>query len=182
MNNYRAIGLLALVAVLLLCGCVRIYVASPDVFSFREPATIKTSRVINDLRTIGTALEAYSVDNNTYPVVTEKDMTVDTVSLANVEHLESHLAQYVRRVSPEDPWGHPYLYWSSGKSYVLLSLGSDGIIADPKDFADAVAAASADRVFVRTKNTDCLEDEILLSGGQFLIMPKHSASECHPKR
>ena len=166
----------------LLCGCVRIYVASPEVFSLREPPGVKVARVITDLRSLGTALEAHYVDNNTYPTANEKDIMVESVALANVERLESQMVNYVRRVSPEDPWGRPYLYWSSGKSYVLLSTGSDRLIADPQAFLNLLNAASADRAFVRTTNTDCLEDEIVFAGGVFIQMPKYSASECHKQK
>lgn len=44
-------GLVAAVAAFLQWGCVRIYVASPDVFSMREPPAAKIGRAIEDLRT-----------------------------------------------------------------------------------------------------------------------------------
>jgi general secretion pathway protein G len=33
---------------------------------------------------------------------------------------------YIERL-PRDPWGHPYFYQSDGNSYVLKSLGPDGV-------------------------------------------------------
>jgi hypothetical protein len=180
-RNVTSLQVVAIVA-LLQFGCVRIYTASPGAIALGEPPSMKISRVITDLRMIGVALEAYAVDYNTYPVLNEKDLTVESFAMANIERLESHLKPYLKRVSPEDPWGRPYLYWSSGTSYALLSVGSDGVISDSNKFVDRMSISSSERVFVRATQTDCLEDEILFSAGQFLVMPKHSATECRQNR
>jgi hypothetical protein len=77
-----------------------------------------------DLRSIGTAVESYSIDVNTYPLQTKGLQSVDFISpeLSPV---------YLRTVVVEDPWGNQFLYWSDQTSYILVSMGADGVLDRP---------------------------------------------------
>jgi hypothetical protein len=169
---------IALLFCLNLQGCVRVYVASPDVFSFREPPGVKTAQVLTDLRTIGTALEVHMVDHNSYPAVTDKDLIAGPLEFAHVERLEPALKNYARHLSPEDPWGSPYLYWTSGDNYMVVSTGSDRVIRDQTALATIANMMEKHQVFIRHKYNECLQDEIIFSGGQFLQSPNHASKEC----
>jgi len=72
-----------------------------------------------EVRAIAVAVTAYAVDNNTYPVVTDGPAGVEALRPL----LEPH---YARGLSLSDAWGHPYLYWSEGNTFVVYSTGSDG--------------------------------------------------------
>ena len=181
MNPRLLFSFLLVASFLSLSGCTRIYVASPDVLAMREPPGVKVGQVLSDLRTIGTALEAYNVDQNGYPVVTESDLASGTTQFAHIVRLESSMKNYARNLSAEDPWGNPYLYWSSGGSSVVLSTGSDGIIGDPSAFQQVVTSVKEVRVFVKQKTNNCLEDEIIFSGGTFLQAPTYATKECSKK-
>jgi hypothetical protein len=74
---------------------------------------------VRDVRDLAKAISAYSIDNNTYPVLTGG--TAGVGDLRPV--LEPH---YIRTVPLTDAWDHPYIYWSDGESFLIFSAGSDG--------------------------------------------------------
>ena len=73
---------------------------------------------VHDLQTIAVAVMAYSIDHNTYPVLTD--------GAAGVQALKSLLEPiYVRGLPLSDGWEHGYLYWSNGKNFLVFSTGGD---------------------------------------------------------
>lgn len=78
-------------------------------------------RAVMELRSIGTAVEAFAVDSNVYPGPTSGLQTIDAIA-------RSLEPVYIQTVPRLDPWGRPYLIWSDGKSYVLVSAGEDGVV------------------------------------------------------
>ena len=71
-------------------------------------------RTLRDLRTIGTAVESYSIDADVYPIV------------ASVEDLRPLLAPtYVTTFPMRDGWGHPFRFNSNGQEYTTTSSGPD---------------------------------------------------------
>lgn len=73
---------------------------------------------VRDVRAIAIAVLAYSLDNNTYPVLT--DGTADAQALKPL--LEPN---YIRGLPLSDAWGHAFSYWSNGKNFIVYSIGGD---------------------------------------------------------
>lgn len=77
-------------------------------------------RAVAELRSIGTAVESFAVDNNVYP---GPAVPIDAVLriVADFEPL------YVRVLPEVDPWGNPYHFWSDTQHYGAVSFGTAGI-------------------------------------------------------
>lgn len=120
------------------CGLPReITLGAPGRDLTDEDRQLATAR---EIRIIATALMAYALDNNIHPVV--------MAGLGGVAALRPLLEPiYVRALPMSDAWGHPYLYWSNGTDWLVLSSGKDGedrayggILADTRDSKQALAA------------------------------------------
>jgi hypothetical protein len=115
-----------------------------------EPPASPTKRAMADLRSIGTAIESFAVDNDVYPGPTAGLVTIDAIA-GTLEPI------YIKAVPRVDPWGHPYLVSSDGKAYVVVSGGADGALElaydNPPNLGAEVSALpasvdeSADLVF-----------------------------------
>jgi general secretion pathway protein G len=79
----------------------------------------KQTRTLSDVRSIGTAVEAYAIDNNVYPAPGEGWMIVDALE-------PSLVPTYLSTLTTENAWGHALMYWSDGESYRIASPGKDG--------------------------------------------------------
>ena len=93
-----------------------------DGVAYRGPAsqTELLRRAMGEVRSVGTAVESFAVDNNIYPG------PVDPIDL--VARIETIVAPIYIRVLPKiDPWGNPYLFWSDTTHYAVVSYGPDGI-------------------------------------------------------
>lgn len=73
---------------------------------------------VEELRTIAVAVLEYGIDNNVYPVLA--DGATGAVALRPL--LEP---DYIRAFPLCDAWRHPYLYCSSGKTFLVYSTGGD---------------------------------------------------------
>jgi len=72
---------------------------------------------VADMRSIASAIEAYSVDHSAPPPVT-----------GNFRDLAQTLSIYQQSGVPaSDHWGHLYVYATDGQSYTVTSLGKDGL-------------------------------------------------------
>lgn len=80
----------------------------------------KQRLTVEEIQALASALRSYAVDNNAYPVLTNGLMTVDR----NLQGLLEPV--YIRAAPLADAWGHPYLYWSNGSSFLVMSSGKDG--------------------------------------------------------
>lgn len=105
----------------------------------------KQKRTMADLRSIGTAIEAYSIDNNQYPVVT----TMPTLE-AVVEPL------YIRTAPQNDGWGRTFVVSCASGEYTVCSGGKDG------------GACSNDA----SGATTSFNDSITFANGQFVQWPE----------
>ena len=77
-----------------------------------------SKRAMADMRSIATAVESFAIDNNVYPD--------QGGGLARLDVLQGMLQPLYIKVLPMlDPWGEPFLYWSDGSQYILVSSGSD---------------------------------------------------------
>ena len=83
----------------------------------------KQKRTMGDIRTIATAVESYSIDNNQYP---DGGPNVSTIST----FLEP---TYIKALPIVDGWNNPYLYEVNPTSlrYRMESFGKDGVDSGP---------------------------------------------------
>ncbi len=112
------IELLVVLAILgLLIGLV-----TPQVMKYLGRAKTDTARV--DIQNIESALDLFRLDMARYPTEQEGlDALVNKPA-----GLEQWQGPYIKqRVSPIDPWGHPYHYKVPGEhgEYDLYTLGAD---------------------------------------------------------
>lgn len=162
-----------------LVSCVSIYVVpSPASSGVLETDVEKARRVLADLRAIGTAIESYAVDNNRYPVVPGSSVKVGRFDLQTGSTLAGQIQPiYIRSMPPVDPWDRPYLYWSSGTAYVLLSTGADGAITDTSKLG-GILENVASSIPPDATRSSCLEDEIVFAAGSFVAWPKDPVRRC----
>ncbi|MCU0233045.1 MAG: type II secretion system protein GspG [Thermoanaerobaculales bacterium] len=105
-----------------------------------------------DIRTIGTAIEAYAVDNSTYPVVTTG--AIDSSIAAYVE------PTYVKRAPRNDGWNFPMRTLSVAQGYTVGGAARD------KTFTNT---ALTGYTLGQTTNMDC---DIMYSNGSFTVWPE----------
>jgi hypothetical protein len=73
-----------------------------------------------DMRSIATAVESFAIDYNRYPTQ-GAGLAPLTVLWDDLEPL------YIKVLPMLDPWGEPFLYWSDGTQYILISSGADKV-------------------------------------------------------
>ena len=87
----------------------------------------RTTKAQSDIRTLGTALDLYRMDNFQYPTTDQSlRALVEQPGDPSVRNWKS--GGYVQKLS-KDPWGNDYQYLSPGTrggAYDLWSYGSDG--------------------------------------------------------
>ncbi|HEV8376883.1 MAG TPA: type II secretion system protein GspG [Candidatus Polarisedimenticolia bacterium] len=111
-SGFTLIELLIVVTIIGLIAAMAI----PNLISAVDKA--KQRKTMGDMRQLGSAVEMYAVDNNTYPRV------------ANYSALQPLITpNYVKTVSGTDGWNHPWVFTgdtTNGTEYTLTSLGKDG--------------------------------------------------------
>ena len=107
----------------------------------------KQTRTMADMRSLGTAVESYAVDNNVYPAVT------DAPSLKTIVEQGA----YIKNMPINDGWSHQFQVTSTTTQYTLYSQGKDG-------------SGST----CTTGTTNSFNDEICFINGQFLRYPAGS--------
>ena len=104
----------------------------------------KQKRTMADMRSIGTAVESYAVDNNVYPVAT------------TAAALQSVVAPiYIKTMPTQDGWNNTFQVAAATNQYTLYSTGKDG--------AGSTCTAGTTVTFA---------DEICFINGQFLRYPQ----------
>ncbi|MGH9750905.1 MAG: type II secretion system protein GspG [Candidatus Polarisedimenticolia bacterium] len=113
--GFTLIELLIVVAIIGLIAAIAI----PNLRNAMDRA--KQNRTLADIKAIGTALEQYAVDNNTYP---------RGLADANAATLGSYVSPlYIRNVPAGDGWNNPWHVETnaSGTIYTITSYGRDGM-------------------------------------------------------
>lgn len=83
----------------------------------------RRTKAAADIKGIEEALHLYKLDNGSYPTGADGlNALVQAPGGAGNWNPEG----YLDRV-PVDPWGNEYLYYSDGQSFVVKSLGGDGV-------------------------------------------------------
>jgi general secretion pathway protein G len=86
----------------------------------------KRTKAQADIAELKTALDHYYLDNGYYPTTDQGLRALVTLPTTGIVPLVYFSGGYIERL-PRDPWGNPYFYQSDGNSYVLKSLGPDGV-------------------------------------------------------
>lgn len=143
--GFTLVELLIVVAVIGIISAI----ALPNLLNAIDKSKQKKS--MSDLRTIGTAVEAYATDTAAYPL-----------AIANWAALKTIVDPYFIKSPPDtDGWNNPWdtVTTSNGSNYTLCSNGKDGI--------------TGTRAGGRTTSFDC---DIVFSGGQFFQWPEGTQS------
>jgi general secretion pathway protein G len=118
----------------------------------------KQKRTMSDMRALATAVEAYAVDNNNYPVAacgagvyTVAGATLTTASFTNLS------PTYIAQAPLKDGWQHFYTYSLSADSqaYNIRSLGRNNAV-------NAILCGT----------TTNFNEDIVYSNGTFLQWPE----------
>ena len=141
-RNTKGFTLIELLIVVAIIGIIAA-IAIPNLLNAIDRG--KQKRTMADLRSLGTAVETYSIDVNIYPVAT---------TMAALEALVEPV--YIRTAPDQDGWGRTFTVASATGEYTLCSGGKDG-------GACASAAGGAVNAF---------NDSITFANGQFVQWPE----------
>lgn len=135
-RGFTLIELLVVLAVLaILAGLV-----GPLVFRNVGAARMDAARAQIEL--FGLALDAYRLDNGSYPTTEQGLAALWTLPTATPLPPRWR-GPYLRKSVPADPWGHAYMYRAPGTEspigYDLASYGGDGAPGGEDDAADVTS-------------------------------------------
>ncbi len=118
------VTLIEMMVVLVIIALVAAIIV-PNVIGRPDEARVAVART--DVRAIGSALELYRLDNQTYPTTSQGLSALAERPTSPPEATNWAAGGYLPNV-PTDPWGNDYLYRSPGESggFDLVSLGADG--------------------------------------------------------
>jgi general secretion pathway protein G len=140
-RNARGFTLIELLIVVAIIGIIAA-IAIPNLLNAIDRG--KQKRTMADLKSIGTAVEAYAVDNNVYPVAG------DAPTLAN------QIQPVHMKIMPlNDGWSGAFQVDSTTSAYTLWSFGKDGT-----------------GTTCTPGSTNTFADEICLSNGQLIRYPQ----------
>lgn len=118
----------------------------------------KQKATMADMRAIGTALEAYAVDFNEYPVGTTGDAAFLIRKLQGT---------YIKKLPLIDAWGNSFRYYCADPSgdYWIVSYGRDGIAEKGIYDTNAIPKSSAQSTI------QDLDGDLIFSQGAFVRSP-----------
>jgi len=112
-SGFTLIELLIVVAIIGIIAAIAI----PNLMNAIDRTKQKSTMA--DIKTLGTAIEHYAIDNNCYPMVSD------------INALATELEPlYMPKTPRDDGWGHTLVYEQAatpGKGYTLRSVGKDGL-------------------------------------------------------
>ena len=142
MKKQKGFTLIELLIVVAIIGIIAA-IAIPNLLNAIDRG--KQKRSMADMRSIGTAVESYAVDNNFYP---KSQATVPTTMISPI---------YIRTVPANDGWNTAWEFASdaAGATYTIESWAKDAT-----DQADSAT---------QTTNFNC---DIVFANGQFYQWPQ----------
>jgi general secretion pathway protein G len=142
-RDSRGFTLIELLIVVAIIGIIAA-IAIPNLLNAIDRG--KQKRTMADMRSIGTAVESYAVDNNVYPVA------ATVTALTNVVQ-----PIYIKTMPAVDGWANAFVVDSIATQYTIYSTGKDG--------TGSTCTAGTTQAF---------NDEICFINGQFLRYPAGS--------
>ena len=158
-RDKRGFTLIELLIVVAIIGII-VAIAIPNLLNAIQRA--KQKRTMADMRSIGTAAEAYAVDTNRYPAAagwaypSGCSYPTDTFTSAIAGVLSP---TYIRTIPLKDGWNSWFMYGSfnTNQDYVIASNGKNG----SADGGGSVVGPTTD-----------FNADIVFSDGQFIQFPE----------
>ncbi|MDB4917987.1 MAG: ral secretion pathway protein GspG [Gemmatimonadetes bacterium] len=121
-SGFTLIEILVVIVVIAILATL----VAPNIFQHVGAAKSATAK--SQIEMLGAALDAYRLDNGTYP---NTQQGLDALwERPTVDPPANWRAPYLRKAVPLDPWGKPYVYSFPGtnnlQGYDLISYGADG--------------------------------------------------------
>ena len=142
-KNAKGFTLIELLIVVAIIGIIAA-IAIPNLLNAIDRG--KQKRSMADMRSIGTAVESYAVDNNVYPTASDAATLVTVVQ-----------PLYIKTMPTADGWSNLFQVASITSQYTIYSRGKDG--------TGSTCTAGT---------TSTFNDEICFDNGQFLRYPAGS--------
>lgn len=124
-RHTRGFTLIEILVVIVVIAILATLVA-PNIFQNLGAAKSATAK--SQIEMLGTALDAYRLDNGRYPT-TQQGLNA-LWEIPTVDTPTNWRGPYLRKPVPADPWGAPYIYLAPGQvnlnGYDLLTYGADG--------------------------------------------------------
>ena len=157
MRKDRGFTLIELLIVVAIIGILAA-IAIPNLLNAVQRG--KQKRTMSDMRALATAVEAYAVDNNTYPPAgcnpgIFTNGTYNTLSLTSFTNLTP---TYIAQPPKTDGWGRfmAYALDASSNNYAIRSAGRDGVVNGT----------------VNCGTTTNFNDDIIYADGTFVQWPE----------
>ena len=166
---------ISLAAAVLASACINVNVTVPPSEEV-ESDVQRVRRAIAEMRNVAVTLEVSLVEDSVYPRAEDGDVSVGRFSLTPLTRIADKLPRGTR-IPSVDPWGHPYLYWSSGTQYLVLSTAADGRLDEPSRVETFLAAAGG-RTASPPVYTSCVEDDLVLVNAQLVQYPNRTVRQC----
>jgi general secretion pathway protein G len=130
------VTLIEMMVVLVIIAIVAAVIV-PNVIGRPDEARFAVAKT--DMRAIGSALELYRLDNQTYPTTAQGIAALVTRPTISPEPRNWANGGYLGQV-PLDPWGNEYLYRAPGETaaFDLVTFGADGVPGGDGPNADLV--------------------------------------------
>ena len=152
MRRQKGFTLIELLIVVAIIGIIAA-IAIPNLLNAINRSRQK--RTMADIRTIGTAAEAYAVDWSFYPNTNDADQLITSTWSTLISPI------YVKKTPQEDGWRNEFNVRSESRFYSIGSAARD------KEFEGALNSTSYNRV--PTTDMDC---DIVYSNGTFMSYPE----------
>jgi general secretion pathway protein G len=120
-SGFTLIEIMVVMVIIAILGAL----IGPQILGRVDEARVTKAKA--DLRTLGTSLDLYRMDNFRYPT-TDQGLQALVKQPADPSLKNWKAGGYVQKLS-KDPWGNDYQYLnpgSHGGAYDLYSLGADG--------------------------------------------------------
>lgn len=128
----RAFTLIELMVVILILAILAALIV-PRVIGRQDEA--KRAKAAADIKSLSSALQQFRLDCDRFPT-TEEGLQALRTAPADVNNWKG---PYLQNAIPTDPWGSEYIYEYPGadeNSYILMSLGADGVEGGDGNNAD----------------------------------------------